>query len=637
MSSGKPQYDNCYWAGTFSEFRSTPKTDILDRLCTKAREEHPEEADIELQVGAWKGELETLDRVCKAHMEALDEWGVVLEYRLAREGGRRPDVLLISEDSVFVLEFKTTYSSKTFHAHVDQVSGYRSDLKNYHGYCWSRPRMKVYAVLVYMYGLDERTQDKSTVAIGAEELPGRMGSFLKRGSAGCGRQNLDLFLAQQYSPKPTIIDAARSIFKDAPLPRLRAAESLGLDDTVAEVQKLADRTLNDGQKALIMITGAPGAGKTYAGLRIAYSSFKGSKDGIFLSGNGPLVMVLQYILANKTFVQGMHNFLDSYGSTRNRLPEESVIVFDEAQRAWDKEFSRLKRHQDSEPHELMSIAARSRKGMVIVALVGEGQEISKGEESGLGQWQEAVDECCSDMRIYCPPGKKGLFPMAEVHEKLHLHSSMRTDCADYPEWVEHVLDGDSRAARELMGRLKLSREFPVYVTRDLGQAREYIRERYKCDKTATYGQIASSKAPPVPGIVVDNSYRKWTMQELGEWFAGSPDGHRPPFCTRQEDWVTEFQCQGLELDFALLAWGTDLRRAGGSWVDSMSTNGRSPAGFKNPRKIEENIYRVLLTRGRDGMVIYVPRLKSQDSTVNGSDPLQETYDFLVSCGCCELE
>lgn len=624
--------ENCYWAGSIKDFMNTNDSVLLDALEAGSMELYPEkgEGNMSFQLGAWKDELRVLKKLAKEIPE-IDSWGIIFEYRISREGGRRPDVLLISEGCIFVLEFKTTYSASRLQANIDQVSEYRNDLMNYHEMCWRNdPHMRVYAILVYKTGLDSKTTNlqKNTVAVDHAGLIGGIKTYIEehpgqKGSQAC----LEEFLSYPYSPRPNIIESAKAIFRNEPLPQIRTAKALGLDKTVNSIIEIINNSFKRQRNALIVITGVPGAGKTYAGLQLAYTEYADDEKGVLLSGNGPLVKVLNYVLKNKVYVQPVHNFLLEY---KNKIPKESVIIYDEAQRAWDEETARSRRKgSHSEPVELVNIAIRKKKGTILVALVGEGQEINYGEEGGLEEWNNAIKAFESEFDIYCPPSKKEIFSNAISEDFLSLTGSLRSISTEYPKWVELVLNGESDKARQTLEHLRLSKEYPVYITRDLEKGKEYIKERYEDDDSKTYGLMASSRADfsRYPGI--DNSYestRKLDMR-IGEWYAGSDNSL--PLCRKLDSWVTEFQCQGLEIDFALIAWGKDFYRKDGQWVENFRS--KNKAKFKDPWRIEQNIYRVLMTRGRDGLVIHVPTAGSCCT-----DHLQETYEYLKSCGCEEL-
>src|SRR5262249_32903497 len=183
------------------------------------------------------------------------------------------------------------------------------------------------------------------------------------------------WLSSDYAPLPTLVGAARTIFKHEPLPQIRRAQSAGIPETVAELIRIADEAQARGELHLALVTGVPGAGKTLVGLQFVYSNhFEGDhRSAVFLSGNGPLVKVLQHALRSSVFVQDVHGFLKTYGGKARRQPEEHIWVYDEAQRAWDAERVREKRgHGASEPEDFLRLSTRMNGWALTVGLIGEG-------------------------------------------------------------------------------------------------------------------------------------------------------------------------------------------------------------------------------------------------------------------------
>ena len=156
------------------------------------------------------------------------------------------------------------------------------------------------------------------------------------------------------------------------------------------------------------------------------------------------------------------------------------------------------------------------------------------------------------------------------------------------------------------------------ITRDLDAARGYLRERYSDARFARYGLVASSKDKWLPSFGVDNTFQTTKQLRVGPWYNGDPSNARS--CCQLDTVATEFSSQGLELDCALLAWGSDLLWDGAAWSIAFSGKNRPP--LKDPLTVRKNVYRVLLTRGRDGTIVFVP----QDAR------LDQTFDRLRSVG-----
>jgi len=417
------------------------------------------------------------------------------------------------------------------------------------------------------------------------------------------------------------------IFNHEPLPRIRRAESLGVNDAVEELTRVAERAFAEHGMHLALVTGVPGAGKTLVGLQFVYESHFVAEDGqeaIFLSGNGPLVQVLQYTLSResseaKVFVRDVHGFLKRYGGMSERVPHEHVWVYDEAQRAWDLEHVQEKgRSNFSEPEDFLRIGLKHGDWALMVGLIGEGQEIHVGEEAGLAQWNQAIAASEHNWTVHCPAHVAPIFSAAEhteSNERLNLNRTMRSHRAEeVHEWVAQLLAGRVREAETLSQDLH-SAGFDMLVTRDVEAARLYVKKRYEGNVESRYGLLVSSQARLGDQGFADNFYLK-----PGPWFSDGPESTRS--CCALEIAATEFQCQGLELDMPIVGWGNDLTWTGEAWLERPKVRRR----VHDPLQITKNAYRVLLTRGRDGFVVVVPPQAELDGV----------YDALVAAGCDSL-
>lgn len=610
------------WAGSTAEFLAAEHRSVLEALSEhqlSSMLDRPSES----QLKAWADELQAMhDALVEivADMPIARTWGLVLEYELPREGGRRPDVVLLAWDRVLVLEFKG--SPVLTRAALDQVDAYARDLSEYHSESHGRTLVPI---LVLVSG-DQLGDHYGVRITNAEELA----TAIRDAAGPSDGSQIDLqgWLSGEYAPLPSLVRAARTIFSHEPLPQIRRAESSGVDEAVDYLRGIAAQASRDGGMHLALVAGVPGAGKTLVGLRFVYETHfesEESQDAVFLSGNGPLVQVLQHTLSKeghegKTFVRDVHAFLKSYGGASSRQPKEHMWVYDEAQRAWDEDKVREKRPSGfSEPEDFLRVGEKLGGWALMVGLIGEGQEIHVGEESGLSQWNDAIGDVDEPWVVHCPPRVGGMFTSAAqllVNDALDLSVTLRSHKADQlHDWVGALLEGDLEAAQALARELKQVAFSPL-VTRDIEAAKAYARTRYADAHEARFGLMMSSQRKwAAPFGFYDDFYLK-----PGPWFG---DGEETPFsCRRMEKAVTEFQCQGLELDLPIIGWGGDLLWDAG-W--------RVPDGVRrrlqDPEQITLNVYRVLLTRGRDGFVVVVPPRAELD----------DTFDALVGAGCDRLE
>lgn len=627
------------WDSDFVRFAATPSSAIVARLRKFLNDASPE------QVRAWGDSIPRLqnevDEV-RAMREEAGHYTAILEYELPLES-RRTDAIFLLRECVVVIELKG--KSKPSDADVDQAHAYARDLRCYHAECEDRP---VHALLV---------------PTGAR---GDLGT--RRGVRICGPDALDAVIAEldathlgrlleparflagdAYRPLPTLVAAARELFRTGTLRRVRraAAATQPAIDAITAVVHDAARTRT---RRLVLLTGVPGAGKTLVGLSLVHSHFiddlsvprangKPTTPAVFLSGNGPLVEVLQYELkadagGGKTFVRGVKDYVKYY-STRGRIPAEHVLVYDEAQRAYDAAMVAAK-HPDmastakSEPALFVEFAERVPEWCVVVGLIGGGQEIHVGEEGGTIQWAKAIEESAHGDQwiVHGPASLVETFSAIRytADPALNLDKSLRSHLSeDLHRYVAGIvsnppapLDSQARLAQTLA-----KQGYDLRITRDLDVSKAYLRDRYSESPDARFGIIASSRDKDLVRFGVMNDFQSTKIMRYGPWYG---DGESVPgnrSCRLLRDCVTEFGAQGLELDAALLAWGTDFLLADGRWaIEGARGYKRGGPKVRNPWQLRANAYRVLLTRARDATVLFVPRLSELDAT----------FDYLQGSG-----
>lgn len=593
------------WAGTVKDFLSESSANWLDSLSRHhvLLFNQPPSGS---QFDAWKDEHKVLSQslrdVAIAEPDAT-KWGIAFEYELPLEGGRRPDVVILAGQAVAVLEFKQTGAVRQ--SDRDQVIAYARDLMEYHERSHGK---SVFPVLV-LTGAKSSRHDPHIQIVEPSSL-----AKLLLDSAKPGQISLDEWLKSDYQPLPILIAAARKIFQNEPLPAIKRALSAGIPEAVEELGQIVEDAAKNGKRSLAFVTGVPGSGKTLAGLTLVYERVKKMSNATFLSGNGPLVEVLQDALKSRVFVRDLHAYIKSYGLTP-KVPSDHVIVFDEAQRAWDAGYMLSKKQVDrSEPDLLVDIGEKIPDWSALVGLVGEGQEIHAGEEAGISQWNDAVQPSAGRQtwEIHCSERLKPQFSNVKVktYKHLDLTISLRSHRADsLHEWVVALLAGKISDAARLANKIQ-AQMFPMYLTRSLDDAKQYLEGRYEGDPHARYGIIASSKSHKLLAQYgVHSDFMATKNVRIAKWF-NEPRGN-PRSCCELKDVVTEFGCQGLELDFPLIAWSDDMKWSGNTW---QFTKFRTRYELEDPEQIRRNAYRVLLTRGRDGFVIFIPPHSSMDET-----------------------
>jgi hypothetical protein len=576
---------------------------------------------------------------CLREESSAETFFTLLEYELPRDF-RRPDVIVLEGGSVVVLEVKGRSGANQ--AARDQVAAYARDLAAYHSACADRP---VVPVVVPSDGPAQVREVDGVWIVG----PKGVADFLLTHAKPVSQSPIlpEEFLKEDaYAPLPTIVQAARSIYEHRPLPYIKRARA-NTDPALRAITEIAHEAARTKTRRLVLLSGIPGSGKTLVGLQLVHSGWLDdlavARDGrkrspaVYLSGNGPLVAVLQDALKGgdipgSVFVQDIKKYVAYYSQRRQRTPPEHLIVFDEAQRAHDAERVAQVHKQplgESEPEHLLEFCSRIPEWCVLVALIGDGQAIHVGEEAGVALWCDAITNrvAVEGWHVHGAPSIASHFERCAVpthwDEALSLDKEIRFHLTPKVHaFVEGLLEqNDPDNTRALADELHRGGH-RLLVSRSLEDAKAYLRERYADAPEARFGLLASSKDKLLIDFGVDNSFQTTKRLKFGPWY--NRPSNDPLSCCQLDMVATEFSSQGLELDAALIAWGSDLTREKGAWSIRMArgTQGK----VHNPAQLRKNVYRVLLTRGRDGSVIYVPE----------TPLLDETWSYLLASGLKEL-
>ena len=651
-----------YYSDTIENFTITKSEEIIGKMVIFSKF-----ADEVNQKSAWLEEIRILQKVLPKY-----RGGVYFEYSIPRMG-QRIDVLLLIKSVIFILEFKVGETEFPLHA-IDQVWDYALDLKNFHETSHNvsiapiliSTEAKIYETCISFTTSDDKILNpikcnKEIIGniIDQVLLINEDEEVIVRTDWENGR----------YSPTPTIIEAAMALYAGHSVSDISRsdASAINLSVTSDTIAAIIQKSKNEEHKSICFLTGVPGAGKTLVGLNIATTNIEKSSElhSVFLSGNGPLVNILREALARdrvshgkdigkrqrkgdalremKLFIQNVHNFRDECLKDMYAPPIERIALFDEAQRAWNLEqtanFMRRKKgfpeFNKSEPEFLISCLDRHKDWAVIVCLVGGGQEINTGE-AGITEWIESLNRSFNHWHIYISPhltdseygaGKilKDLSSRSDVEydENLHLAVSMRSFRAEHvSQLVKQILDLELEEAQKTLEKIKL--KYPIAITRDLKKAKEWLKNHARGSER--YGIVVSSQAERLKPHSIDV---RSPMDPI-HWFLDSKKDVRSSYYL--ESVATEFDIQGLELDWVCVTWDADFRFSEKGWEYRSFVGDRWNQVRKSERQVYlKNAYRVLLTRARQGMVIVVPNGDADDPTRNPSyyDPI---YDYLKDIG-----
>ena len=644
-----------FYSDSVSTFLSTGADAILGQLA----QNHSQHL-VQQQTGAWREQIQILkDQL----LELPDDAHLFFEFVIPRMG-KRVDCVLVVQGIIFVLEFKVGASTYLY-ADRQQAEGYALDLKHFHQGSHDKSIIPILVATRAQETFSNYTFDGEQVSTVVCLPPCGLRVFLADTifRLKCPPFDAVRWSLTAYQPTPTIVEAAQALYAKHSVVDISRSEAgvENLHDTSNTLFELIHSARRDHRKIICFVTGVPGAGKTLVGLNIAnqHSNNEDLEYSVFLSGNGPLVAVLQEALARdqyqsdpeittiararqrtRSFIQNIHKFRDEYLKDQNP-PAEHVVIFDEAQRAWDLKqtanFMQQKRgisdFSMSEPEFLISVMARHKDWAVVIALVGGGQEINTGE-AGISGWFDALLKSKGTWEAYCSAKLlQGEYIRDELtmeslskfklRPSLHLATSMRSFRAEkLSDFVHHLINKDSVKASAILQCFK--DKFAVVMTRDLLTAKKWVNQRTKGGRRS--GLLASSNGIRLKaeGIFVKNQI------EPENWFLAPGDDIRSSIFL--EDAATEFDVQGLELDWALVAWDADLRMESGSFEHWRFAGTRwQKRSKKESQRYLENAYRVLLTRAREGMVIFVPRGDSGDAT-RLPEYYQGIADYLADCG-----
>jgi hypothetical protein len=652
-----------WYSASIPDFLRTAPDAVLGRLAANCDFNlNPNQRD------AWLTEIE----IFRSELQEIDGH-IFLEFNIPRMG-RRVDAILIVGPVVFVIEFKI--GEKFFDRSAnDQVWDYALDLKNFHKASHNVTIVPILVVTDAKYSPPVMFHaDSDGVYRPIHTITSGLRSALDSSLEVITGPTLNAedWAGASYHPTPNIVEAARALYSQHSVEAIACfdAGKQNLGITSGQIEELSDEARSKKQKLICFVTGVPGAGKTLVGLNLATRRHAGADSihAVFLSGNDPLVEVLREALTRdeflrrknqgekvrknkigesvKAFIQNVHHFRDE-GLIDLNPPDEHVVIFDEAQRAWNLKKTadfmlRRKRRpgfSQSEPEFLISYMDRHKDWAVIVCLVGGGQEINTGE-AGIEEWLNAINKHFPEWRMFISSrltdteyaAGKTLEMVRDrrfthFDDSLHLAVSMRSFRAEHvSSFVKALLDCERAQAQQSLSQI--IERYPIALTRNLDSAKQWIRNHAR--GTERFGLVASSKAMRLKPHAIDIRVSVNPVH----YFLNDADDTRSSFYL--EDAATEFQVQGLELDWVCVTWDGDFRFNGSGWNfhDFRGDRWLNIANADN-RIYLRNAYRVLLTRARQGMVIFVPPGDHRDPTRSPAfyDP---TFHYLRDLGIPEI-
>jgi hypothetical protein len=650
-----------WFTESLGDFHCQSPADIAARL---AYEQADRFAGLELkQRDSWEQSAALLQ---DALAEGDSKWHIFMECDLLRLE-KRADAILLTDRAIFVLEFKMG-AQKPDLADLRQTDNYAMDLHDFHAGSRGVPIIPV----LIAPSLPQRDLELPLFWHGVVPVMVANGTMLRevvaRAQAAIAPPaepiDAQAWARAAYRPVPTVLEAARLLYRRNAVPDIGAtrADAHNLTRTTDAIARVITQARADAGRYVVFVTGIPGAGKTLCGLNLVFGALR-EHGAAFLSGNVPLVTVLREALARDaapnggkileaakrsahTALQNVHRFLEHYVINATEKPEARIIVFDEAQRAWDeaqatRDGQRRKSHLTmSEPAHTLEIMARHESWAVIVALIGNGQEINTGE-AGLAEWGRVIAASSSWRAVAARRSTtaadsaqrlaEGAPAWLSFDDDLDLQTPIRSlRTSRGTEWVDAVLSGDAPAARAIA---EATPELPYYITRNPIAWRAALRARTRGLRRAGLVASAGARRLRAEGLGVQ-------VPDIADWFLKRWPDIRSSEAL--ETFATEYDCQGLELDAVGLAWGGDFLRHAGQW------RARRFAGhqWQVVRGAEEqryilNTYRVLLTRARYETIIWVPPGSAAydpfHDITRRAEEMDALADFLLASGARPLE
>lgn len=657
-----------YYSNTIREFISESNSSILGKLTTN----HSNKSLDELQVYAWQRQI----KILKNQLTEF-QGQIYFEFTIPRMG-KRVDNILIIKNVAFIIEFKV--GDGTFEKYaIEQVIDYTTDLKNFHQ---GSHKINLVPVLVSTNAtsvLEYNSQikdHKNVVKSNQNDLGKILNLYLKYDGDSI---NIKFWENSIYKPTPTIVEAAQALYKGHDVKEITRSDSgtINLSKTAECINSIINNSKIKKNKSICFVTGVPGAGKTLAGLNIAVERMNVEKDehAVFLSGNGPLVDVLREALSRdevlthkengeklskkearikaNTFIQNIHHFRDD-NLISEKAPVEKVVVFDEAQRAWTnhqvskfmKTKKQIKDFNKSEPQFLIEVMDRHSDYCTIICLIGGGQEINTGE-AGLEEWIISLKNYFPDWIIYysnsildsdnylkSAESKKWLVENGNIEIELHLAVSVRSFRSEQlSNFVHQLLNIKIEESKRIYSEIKKS--YPIVITRNLEKAKDWLRSKAKGSERT--GLLISSGAKRIrsSGIDSENSLRSNSGHDkISNWFLNDKRDVRSSYFL--ETAATEFVVQGLEIDWACIAWGGNFYMNDSNWkYQNFKGSKWQNINKQIDKEYLKNTYRVLLTRARQGMVIFIAQGDGLDHT-RPKEFYDNTFLYLKKLGIREL-
>lgn len=647
-----------YYSEKFSKFLTDSDDMILGTLL-----QNDPYSTLNTQKNAWRVQIELL----KNNLNNLNLDRILFEYTIPRMG-RRVDNVIFFKGIVFLIEFKVGEDSFK-NQDLKQAEGYALDLKYFQA---GSRTCKIVPILV---ATEAPTTDNSFELVEDIFKPLKsngenLSELILKVSEMLDEPELDSVNWEQsnYNPTPTIIEACQALYAEHKVEEITRNDREGEAFIQASktIEKIIFDSKSNNHKSLVFLTGIPGSGKTLVGLDVAskFQNIAEDQHSVYVCGTSALIHVIQEALVRDKYhrlkdtpdqktkeairkeVEVLFQVILHYRKsviTENAPAYEKIVVFDEAQRMWDQheadkniKLLGLPPKKQSEPDLLIEHMDKSHEWGVILCLLGGGQEINKGED-GLIEWLKSIKNNFPHWHVYAAPEIKTKeylgnmssdeildFPHKQFLDELHLRTSTRSFKAEnFSKMINHLLEVEFDEAKHIIAQLNTkpeSEKYHLLLTRDFQTAKNWVKSKTR--GTERCGLFTTSKSIRLwPEGIVKRGQREF--DPLAWWL---DDEKYIDSSYSLEIPCTEFFSQGLELDWSIFAWDACLRPKNNDWEYlRFERYTWKKINDEKKQKYLKNAFRVLLTRARQGTIIFVPKGDTEDNT-----RLPEYYDGIYN-------
>ena len=609
---------NFFSMGLLSDFLRLDKETWIAKL--KKQFVLPTDSSSQAIIDGWLELFNILMDGLDAFNKLNNGFNLIIDYESTNERECYPNVFLLSQEQIIVLFFRKKFVTQ---AVIDQAASYVRDIKEYHA---GSHNINVDGIIALTKtdNVKDVAQKNKIVVCSAKFLEN---TLLAHFTGFYSLANTSQWINSEYEPLPTVIEATRLCADKKPLPLIKTIQNSNNPKALQCLLGIANEAKMQRKYIVAFVTGGPGTGKTVLGLQIVSNA--NPQEVTFLSLNKSIISEVKHTLKIKGLVHDFHKCLKNYIEQNSSDFLRNIIVLDDAQYSYTREQMELQHgtSNESEADIMIRLIEANLDWAVVVILVDEKQVFAKQDYSSVEQWHIALGKSYKFWEILCPDSVRSVFKdqncyLSNNTKYLELTDSLRSRKAiNVDRFVNSVIEGNLVASKNEVDSIYES-GFCMYITRSLQAAKDYCCTRYEGSIKDKYGLLASSDSRILPSFGVNNSYNTGRLNrwQFLDWFNEDKGSGRS--CCDFNSVATESIIQGLELEMPIVCWDTDMLWNGKSWI----TYDKGSDIISKASEYRKNAYRVLLTRGRDGFIVFIPQV----------DELNAVYELFKKIGLKEI-